>query len=124
MQKVKKIGILSLANISALICGSLAFLSAAVFYCYSVISAASRGNFKFSIVLILVNFGLGFLISLFSAIIAGAAGWITGVLVAWLYNFFTREIGGLKIEFVDTNRETVDVSKNDKEVTNKKLFKY
>jgi hypothetical protein len=124
MQKVKKIGILSLANIVSLICSSLAFLSVEVFYGLSVISAASRGNFKASLILILVNFGLGFLISFFTALIAGAVGWIIGVLVAGLYNFFAHEIGGVKIDFTDTNGETVDVSKNDKEVTNKKLFKY
>jgi hypothetical protein len=121
MHEIKKIKILSLANIVALICGSVAFLSAEIFYCHSVISAASRGSFKFFLVLILVNFGLGFLISLFFALITGMAGWIIGILSAWFYNFFACEIGGVKIEFAD---EAIVSSDESPKIDKQKLFKY
>ena len=100
--EIKKIKILSLANIAGLLYALLGFLVFFAEFIYSLVKVIlekdTTGRLAYYI---LVNLGLAFLSSLVVAIIAGAAGWLIGLIAASWYNFLAREIGGVKIELAE-----------------------
>jgi membrane associated rhomboid family serine protease len=121
MQELKKIKKISLANITGLIYAVVGFLSVLFFSLYSLIKFAIGKNIdKTFFAWFFTNIGLDILISLAAALVVGIFGWIAGILTAALYNFFAREIGGIKIELA----EEVIKPKNIIETKNNELFKY
>ncbi|MFA5247640.1 MAG: hypothetical protein WC415_00110 [Patescibacteria group bacterium] len=121
MQEIKKIKKLSLANIVGPIYAVIGFLSSFGFSFYSLIKFAVGKNIdRTFFVWFFSTLGLGILISLATALAVGVLGWIMGILIAGFYNFFAREIGGIKIEL----GEEIIKSKNIIETKNNELFKY
>ncbi|HTX86751.1 MAG TPA: hypothetical protein VMC41_01630 [Candidatus Nanoarchaeia archaeon] len=122
MTEIKKIKKLSLANIVALLYALFGFIASFAASIYSlVIVLAQKQTAGKLLVYICTNLGLGFLIALAAAIIAGAAGWLLGFVSAGFYNFLAKSIGGVKIEMAE---ETFGEVKKVEEVKNNQLFKY
>lgn len=92
--KIKKIGILSLAKISALLYAIMGLIVGVFMALISLIGAAfsqsTTGMFG-------MLFGVGAIILL--PIFYGAMGFVMGVVTAWLYNIIANWIGGLELEF-------------------------
>jgi hypothetical protein len=121
MQEIKKIKILSLANIAALIYALLGFLISLAAFIFSLVKVIlekeTAGRLLYFIA---VNLGLAFLFSLVAAIIAGAVGWLIGLIVSSWYNFLAREIGGVKVELI----EEIGKAQIKPEEKKQELFKY
>jgi hypothetical protein len=98
MVKVKKVGILSLANILGILYAILGFIFG-VFA--SMISFLGIAFGEPEMGLFGALFGMGAIILL--PIFYGAIGWIGGIVTAFLYNLITKWIGGLEIE-VETEK--------------------
>jgi hypothetical protein len=122
MLEIKKIKKLSFANIVALLHAFFAFLLTFGIFIYFLVKVVLEKEtdghlFKY----IFINLGLDFLISLGVAVAAGAAGWIFGVIAAGLYNFFAREIGGVKAELANEIGQAAVIKTEEKK---QELFKY
>jgi len=92
MSKVKRLGVLSVANISGIlyaIFGLIAGLFAAFF---STLAASFGGYDSFGI------FGMGFAGIIVLPIMYGVIGWIGGLISAALYNLVARWTGGIQVE--------------------------
>ena len=92
MTKVKRLGVLSVANIYAIlyaIIGLIAGLFVALAYGLSSAFGADLDP---------LGFGLGFFSILVFPILYGAGGWIGGIIGAALYNLVARWVGGIRVE--------------------------
>lgn len=91
--KIKKIGVLSLGKISALLYAIMGLIVGVFMALISLIGAtfsqSTTGMFG-------MLFGVGAIILL--PIFYGAMGFVTGVITAWLYNIIANWIGGLEVE--------------------------
>jgi hypothetical protein len=102
MFEVKKIAKLSLANIAALLYALFGFIASFAALVYGFIKVILEKETAGKLAqYIFINLGVDFLLSLGLAIIAGAFGWLIGLIASGCYNFLAREIGGVKIEFSD-----------------------
>jgi hypothetical protein len=122
MQEIKKINILSSANIAGLIYALFAFAAtfASLVYSLAVLVMHKQTNDKVYLFLA-TNLGLDFLIGLTAALLAGAIGWLIGLIAAWFYNFLAKSIGGIKIEIADEAGQAVAFKPEEKK---QELFKY
>lgn len=96
MQRIQRIGVLSLAKIQGLLFllfGLLFGLLYGLVMCGIGIVAAVSGEKE---ALILVIAGVAFMV-LFP-LMYGGMGFVMGALMAWLYNVVARRIGGLEID--------------------------
>jgi hypothetical protein len=102
MQEIKKIKKLSLANIVALLYALFGFIASFATSIYALVVVINEketaGKFWSFIG---TNIGLGFLIALAAAIIAGAVGWLLGLIIAACYNYLAHQVGGVKVELAD-----------------------
>jgi len=99
MKEIKRIKLLSLANMAGAIYFVIGGTISFAVYIFSLANSLISGNFlaplwKF----ILFNFGIALWIGFYSALLTGIIGWLLGLISGWLYNIFTKKIGGLKIE--------------------------
>jgi len=122
MIEIKRIKKISLANIAALLYALFGFVATLGILIYSLVLAAhdKQLDSKMAIYL-LTNLGLDFLIALAAAIIAGAIGWILGLVVAGFYNFVVKTTGGIKIELIDEAGAAMTMRPEEKK---QELFKY
>jgi hypothetical protein len=88
MQKVKKIGVLSLAKIFGIIYAFFGFIGGILFTVLSL--------FGFNSDQLGYNFGIGGLLLL--PIIYGVFGFIGGLLSAYVYNLAAARLGGIVVE--------------------------
>lgn len=96
---VKRIGALSLAKVMGLIYGGLGLLFGLVFSFFALLGAAFGRAFEGASgleALFGALFGVGAVI--FLPIFYGLMGFLAGLLVATLYNFAARVVGGLELE--------------------------
>ena len=96
MKIIKKIDILSVAKIFGLICGGFYFI-------VGVVVNVSVFIFGFSVLRVLdvLGFGSGLLASMVIAVLAGAVAFISGAILAWLYNTAAGLLGGIVFEAED-----------------------
>ena len=122
MFEIKKIKILSAANIAALLYALFGFAGSLIASGYSLVIFVRNNNINNKMALyILTNIGIDFLIALAAAVIAGIFGWLLGLIAAAFYNFIAKNIGGIKIELADeANQPPVMKTEN----TKQELFKY
>jgi hypothetical protein len=128
--EIKKIKKFPFANITAFLYAIFAFLVTFGIFIYLLLKVILEKEMAGHLVeYIFINLGLDFLISLGVAVAAGVAGWIFGVIAAGMYNFFAREIGGVKVEFAEetdgafiNQKSTFAKTTVDKE--KQELFKY
>jgi hypothetical protein len=102
MFEIKKVKKLSVANIAALLYAFFGFVGSFIASIYSLVIFVHEKHFDQKLAMyILTNLGLGFLIALAAAIIAGIVGWILGIIAAAFYNFIVKTVGGIKVELAD-----------------------
>jgi hypothetical protein len=122
MQEIKKIKKLSLANIVALLYALFGFVASFSVTIYSLVTVITQKPMADKLLIYMAtNLGLGFLIALAAALIAGAIGWLLGLVIAACYNYFAGQIGGVKVDLAE---ETAGEKKKVEEVKNNQLFKY
>ena len=95
MQKLKKLGALSLGLIAALI-NLVMGLLLGIIQLIALNNPTIAGMFLDPSVYI-----LGYWIILIYPLVYGIVGFISGLVLAWLYNLFAKLTGGIKIELVD-----------------------
>jgi hypothetical protein len=91
MKVVRRVGVLSVANIYGLVMVFLGLIYGLV-YAFLGFAVEKIGDMEG------FGFGLGFFIIIVLPIAYGALGWIFGLIGAALYNWVARLIGGVRIE--------------------------
>lgn len=105
MQRVKSIGVLSLAKTLAVIYGAMGLIFVPFFLLFAVIGAASGAEGEGAIAGI---FGVGFAIMM--PIFYAGIGFIGGALVAWLYNLIAGWTGGIELELTPSAPQVLPVA--------------
>lgn len=90
MKEIKKIAPRSLANISGAVYFFFGFIFGLFMFVISIIAGAEGETARS------LWFGIGALVLI--PLAYGAAGWLGGYLSAFIYNFFAKKVGGIKIE--------------------------
>ncbi|MEA3463717.1 MAG: hypothetical protein U9R14_01395 [Patescibacteria group bacterium] len=102
MQEIKQINKASLAHITALIFGLLAFFVVITAAIFTIVNIVAQKDFAGSVIMVvLFNIGAGLLLGAAVALIMAFFGWLIGCLAAMIYNIFARRAGGIKVELVD-----------------------
>jgi len=98
MKKIKKIGAMALGKVMGAMYAIIGLIIGGVVTIFSVLGStfSSSGSIGRGTL-----FGVGAII--FLPILYGALGFISGVLSGWIFNLVTRWVGGLEIEFEDSN---------------------
>ena len=108
MEEVKRIKILSLAKITAAVCGLAGFLVVLLVATSPFVNTISQGNLIGSLsVAVFLDLGVGVLVSLIFGAIAGVFGFFCGFIIAYLYNIFAGRLGGIKIELEEEKNEEI-----------------
>jgi hypothetical protein len=124
MMEIKKIKKLSLANIVGSLYALFGFIASFAASIYALVIVINEKHAAGQIYLyILTNLGLGFLLALGVAIAAGIVGWLLGFIASAFYNYFSGQIGGVKIE-LDSEALTFSDGKKSDESKKQELFKY
>ncbi len=92
MTKVKRLGVLSVANVSAIVSAIVGLIARLLMTLFSALASAFGGDFD------PMGFGLGFFGIILFPILYGVLGWIGGVICAALYNLGARWVGGIQVE--------------------------
>lgn len=102
MQTITKLGPKSVANMYAFFLAISMFLLGFSLGIGNTIQRFAEGGVTFisAIWIIIFNAALGALVGLLSALFAAFVGYISGYIIAWLYNRAVRIklLGGIKIE--------------------------
>lgn len=102
MKEIKKINKFSLAKIMALFSGLVGFIVGLVLASATVANIVLQKDFGGSPLMVtLFNLGAGILLSLLAAIIIAILGFFLGFIIAGLYNWYAKNVGGIKIELED-----------------------
>jgi hypothetical protein len=96
MAKIKKVNVLSLAKIQAVIGLILGIIAGIFFGLVASLLGMSEGASGF-----LLGAGMGIFSLIAFPIFYGVAGFIGGAILAFLYNLVASKIGGLEIELED-----------------------
>ena len=91
MSKVKRLGVLSVANIFGILYAIFGIFAGLFIAIFSILVPAFEGGDIFP-------YGLGFLSIIVFPIFYGALGWIGGIISAALYNLVARWIGSIQVE--------------------------
>lgn len=99
---LRRIEVLSLSKVLALIYGSLGLLAGALFSLVSLVAAGAGWGFGHDMgqTWLSVLFGAGAIVIL--PVVYGIFGAIIGLLVAALYNLIARTVGGIEIVLEET----------------------
>lgn len=118
MKEIKSVSKVSLAKITALIYGLVGFFVALVAAVLTIANLIRQKDFAGSVTLVtLFNIGAGLLLGVLAALLTALIGWIIGFIAGGIYNWFSKKVGGVKIELVDlaeTKKENniIEVNKN------------
>mgnify|MGYP001592287233 CR=1 FL=1 len=116
MTEIKSINHRSLANITALIYGLVGFFIAVIIAISTMANIVLQKDFAGSVILVTVfNIGAGLLLGVLSAILTAAVGWIIGYLLAGIYNWVSKKVGGVKLELTVMNevkKEAAQINNN------------
>ncbi|MFA6171699.1 MAG: hypothetical protein WCW77_05720 [Patescibacteria group bacterium] len=103
MTEIKKIHKTTLAKIIGAIYGTLGFFISIILAALVGGNIVSRADFTGSaITVLLFHIGGGMLFGALTFFIAGAIGWVIGYIIASIYNFAAKKIGGVKIEIEES----------------------
>ncbi|MFA6393801.1 MAG: hypothetical protein WCW25_02940 [Patescibacteria group bacterium] len=103
MTEIKKINNASLAKIIGAVYGTIGFFVSivlAILVGGNIIAQASFAGSAAAVVFFHVAAGI--LFGVLTFVVCGAFGWIIGYVIAAIYNFVAKKIGGIKIE-IDEN---------------------
>lgn len=99
MTEIKKIHQKTLANIIGFIYGIIGFFVSIILAILVGGNIISQASFSGStIAVFFFHIAAGIIFGVLTFIVTGAFGWIVGYLMAAIYNFAAKKIGGLKIE--------------------------
>ncbi len=102
VKEIKKINAISLANAVALMYGFVGFFASFILAVSIIAFLIANENSGGSIILItLFNIGAGLLLGVLSFAFTASIGWVMGYAAAWIYNWFAKKSGGIKIELAD-----------------------
>ena len=106
MKEIKKIDKRSLAKIYALIYGLIGFIIALIVAVSAILNIVLHKDFQGSIFLVtLYNTGAGLVLAVFTALLTALLGWCLGYISALLYNWFAKNVGGVKVELMDASKK-------------------
>ena len=109
-KEIKKISKKSLAKVISLIYGLVGFFTAMIIAVSTMANIVTQRDFQGSVLLVtLFNVGAGLLLGVVSALLTAAIGWIMGYLLAAIYNWFARKVGGVRIELEDVVEKKEEV---------------
>ena len=94
MVEIKKIGVMSVAKIMAVLYAFIGLIIGSIFTIFSVIGLAIASQEASGIIAIIFGFGSIIMLPLFY----GAMGFFGGAVTAWMYNLIASWIGGIEIE--------------------------
>ena len=94
--KLKKISILPF---SLILCALHAMVGLALGIIVAMISIVTKDQ--------QAAMGLGAWAIVVFPILNALLGFLTGVLIAWAYNFFAAQLGGVRMEFLEEEKETL-----------------
>jgi hypothetical protein len=92
MTKVKRLGVLSVANILGILYAIIGLILGLFIALFSTLGSTFGGDFD------PLGFGLGFFSIIVFPILYGVMGWIGGVISAGLYNLVAKWVGGIQVE--------------------------
>lgn len=99
MREIKKIDKFSFAKVMALIYGLIAFFTALIVAVITIANIIVQKDFAGSImIVILFNIGAGLILGILTSLIVAIIGWMIGFIIAGVYNWFSKNAGGIKIE--------------------------
>ncbi len=108
MREIKRVKKISVANVLAFIYGVLGFVLSISFYLYFTISALLNDHVVGPVRdFVLVNLMSAFVLGLGVALASGICGWILGLFLSFLYNFFAQRFSGIKIDTKDNNQLSI-----------------
>ena len=97
--KIRRVGVLSLARIMAILYAGIGFIGGAIFACFALLGVGMATAARHDASLpsfVPALFGVGAVI-LFP-IMYGIMGFVGGVLTGWLYNLCAGFVGGVELE--------------------------
>ena len=104
VKEIKNINKKSLAKITALIYGLVGFFIALTVAISTMANIMMQKDFSGSIILVtLFNVGAGLLLGVLSSLVTALIGFCLGYIAAGIYNWFSKKVGGIKIELADAN---------------------
>lgn len=114
MKEIKNINNKSLANILALMYGLIGFVMAVIVAISTIINIILKSDFQGSVVLVtLFNVGAGLLLGILTSLITAGLGWIIGYIAAGLYNWFSKKVGGIKVEMTEADERVKEENKGE-----------
>lgn len=106
MKEIKKINKKSLAKVTSLVYGLVGFFTAMTVAISTMANIVMQRDFQGSVILVtLFNVGAGLLLGVVSALLTAIIGWGMGYLMAGIYNWFARKVGGVKVELEEVVEE-------------------
>jgi len=111
-KEIRNINKTSLAKITALIYGLTGFFIALTVAISTMANIMMQKDFSGSIILVtLFNIGAGLLLGVLSSLATALIGWIIGYISAAIYNWFSKKVGGIKIELAEIDEMKRDETK-------------
>ena len=102
MKEIKNIDKASWAKITALIYGFVGFFMALIVAIATMTNIITNRDFQGSVILVtLFNIGAGLLLGIITAFFTAAIGWVFGFILAGVYNWFAKKMGGVKVELAE-----------------------
>lgn len=110
-KEIKNLDKKSLAKIMALVYGLIGFFTALVVAISSMANIIMQKDFQGSVILVtLFNIGAGLLLGVLTALLTALVGWVAGYIMAGIYNWFARKVGGIKMELEDETEEAEEMA--------------
>ena len=91
MVEIKRIGVLSMAKIQALVMGVMGILLGLIYAIMGIFYGVTNNSF-------LIGFGLGVLAIILVPLMYGGFGFVCGAFGAFVYNLIAKWVGGIDIE--------------------------
>jgi len=102
VKEIKNIHKTSLAKLMALIYGFVGFFTALIVAVSTMANIIMQKDFTGSVILVtLFNIGAGLLLGVLVSLVTALIGFIIGYISAVIYNWFSKKVGGIKLELVD-----------------------
>ena len=99
MTEIKKINKTSLAKIIGAVYGTIGFFVSIMLAIFVGGNIIAQSSFAGSIVaVVFFHVAAGILFGVLTFVVCGAFGWMIGYVLAAIYNFIAKKVGGIKIE--------------------------
>ena len=107
MYEIKNIDKKSLAKIIGLVYGLVGFVVSISVAVSTMTNVVLKKDFEGSVTMVaLFNVGAGLLLGVVTALVSAMIGWLVGYVIGSIYNWFSKKVGGIKIELSKAEEET------------------